>query len=224
MILRHDSPLLCIFCRHSACYEELPVCQNCLHRFFGVLDKKCINCGKAPSGCDCPNSDKVRFLFFYEGHRAKQLMYFVKSNVDKVALRYLSELLFKNCGLNPKRYDAVTFVPRRKRAIRRYGHDQAKEIAKAISEIYKIPFVKTLERVGGGEQKLLSADARYKNIKNKYKLTEEASQENKFKRILLVDDVYTTGATIKACSELLRGSVADSVVPIVLAKTNYRAK
>lgn len=70
----------------------------------------------------------------------------------------------------------------------------------------------------------MSADARYKNIKKKYKLAKGFPKEERFKKILLVDDIYTTGATIKACSELLRESVSDAVVPMVIAKTNYLKK
>lgn len=224
MKIKHISPLLCVMCRYSACYEELPVCHECLNEFKNILTAECKNCGKSSANCDCPNNDNVRFLFFYEGYRVQRLIYFVKTNVDVAALDFLAELLFKNCGLNPEKFDAVTYVPRQKRAIRRYGHDQAKELAKAVSRVYGIPFVTTLDRVGKGEQKLLSAEARYKNIKNKYKLTKGFPKEEKFKRVLLVDDVCTTGATLRACSELLRLNVSESVVPVVLAKTNYIKK
>lgn len=222
--MNHFSPLLCMMCRGSACYEELPVCVDCLNDLRNILAAKCKNCGKSPSGCDCTSNDHIRFLFFYEGHKAQKLLFFIKSNVDRTALDFIVELLFNNCGINPERYDAVTFVPRRKRAIRRYGHDQAKEIAKAISRVYGIPCVKTLSRIGQGEQKLLSASARYKNVKKKYKLAKGFPREEMFKRILIVDDIFTTGATIKACSEILRETVSEAVVPLVIAKTNYLKK
>lgn len=213
-----------MLCRNAACYEELPVCIDCLNDLRNILSEKCKNCGKSAAGCDCSDNGSIRFLFFYEKYKAQKLIYFIKTNVDRTSLDFIVELLFENCGINPERYEAVTFVPRRKRTIRRYGHDQSKELAKAIERVYGIPCVKTLSRVGRGEQKLLSAKARYKNIKKKYKLAKEFPKEARFKRILLIDDVFTTGATIKACAELLRGAVSEAVVPLVLAKTNYLKK
>lgn len=151
MTLNHFSPLLCMMCRSSACYEELPVCRKCLNKFHRILSAKCINCGRTPHDCDCYNQGNIRFLFFYEGFRAKKLMFFIKSNVDRVAMDFIAELLVENCGINLDTFDAVTFVPRRRSVARRYGHDQAKELAKAISRVYNVPFVKTMNRVGGGE-------------------------------------------------------------------------
>ncbi len=211
-----------MFCRFNACYEELPVCTDCIANLQTLLDLRCKNCQKSASACDCPDKDDVRFLFFYDHPLARKVIYNVKIGADKATLDFLVELLFRSRGINPKRYDGVAFVPRRKNGIRRYGYDQAEEIAKAVSRVYGIEKLDALERIGKDEQKLLSQGERLKNIKNRYRLKEGIAK--KYKRILLVDDVYTTGATVKVCAGLLRGTVSESVVPIVLAKTNFLRK
>ncbi len=223
MRIKTHSPLLCVFCRYNACYEELPICGECLNRFTRVLTANCKICGKPACGCEC-SSDNVRALFFYEGFSANMLVYFVKCNVDKEFLDFLAELLIKSTGINPEAYDAIAYVPRRKRAIRRYGYDQAKELAKSISKRFGIQLIHPLKRVGGGVQKLLSAKARYQSIKNRYVLNDKFKEDKQFDRILLVDDVCTTGATIKACSEILRKNVSNSVTPLVLARTPRNKK
>ena len=93
----------------------------------------------------------------------------------------------------------------------------SKQLAKAISQIYSIPFVPTLKRKGGLEQKLLSRGARMKNAKDKYKVI--CKPEKKYKNLLLVDDVTTTGATLKVCAMILRENCASRVTLFALAKT-----
>lgn len=224
MKLNHSSPLNCMLCRTSPCYEELPLCTACLGDFQEILSRKCVNCGKTPTLCTCPDGNDVRFLFYYEGARAKSLVCRLKTSIDAEAMDFLAELLVGGCGVNTAQFDGVAFVPRLRKSVRRYGYDQARELARSISRIYGIPLVSALKRVGGKEQKLLSRSERMKNIKGKYKLKEEFPREEMLKRILLVDDVYTTGATMKACADILRGSVARAVVPLALTKTNFLRK
>jgi competence protein ComFC len=163
-------------------------------------------------------------MFFYNGYRARKLMYFIKDNTDKEAIRFIAELAADSTGLKMSTFDGIAYVPRLPRRARRYGYDQSKELANALSRIYGIPVIHALKRVGGREQKLLSASERRKNIVGRYKLRLDRDMTVRYKRILLVDDIYTTGATIKECKRLLLDSVADSVVPLTLAKTNLLKK
>lgn len=204
-------------CDFYACHEEFPVCRQCLSRFQDLLNEKCKNCGKTAYSCECSDNKDVRFLFFYGSFLSKKLLYFLKYNADLRVVDFMMELAVRATGINPESYDAVTYIPRSKRRIRRYGLDQSKEFAKAVSKIYGIPLVTCLERVGKGEQKLLSRAERYKNIRDKYRV--KNLPEEKFKRILLIDDVCTTGATINLCADLLRKDVAKTVTPMVLTKT-----
>lgn len=211
-----------MICGFNACYDDLPVCSNCLPDLQGVLTARCVNCGRTPSLCQCTDSDKHRFAFFYKGLQAQRLIYYIKTNLDGRAMDFLAEIAVSACGIKPGSYDGVTYVPRMRKRVRRYGHDQAKEFAEAISKKYNIPLVHTLNRIGGKEQKLLSRSERLKNIIGRYSLLNEPDE--KYKKLLIVDDIYTTGATMKACVELLRGKVARSVVSLTFAKTNFEDK
>lgn len=211
-------------CRFSACYEELPICKHCLSVVQKILVTPCKSCGNSPSRCECSGESGHRFLYFYTGYQARRLTYLIKNNVDGRTMDFMAELAVSASGLKMDSFDGVTYVPRHPRRAKRYGYDQAKELAKSISRIYGVPVVHALKRVGGSEQKLLSKEARFKNIIGRYKLCDGFGEEIKYKKLLLVDDIYTTGATVKACKSLLVGKVASSVIPFTLAKTNYEGK
>lgn len=67
-------------------------------------------------------------------------------------------------------------------------------------------------------QGYLSAKERFKNVKRAFALSEHYKNEIKGKRILLIDDVYTTGATIKECSKALLKAGAGDVYALTLAR------
>ena len=126
-------------------------------------------------------------------------------------------MLVETTGINVKEYTGVTYVPRSRKNIRRYGYDQSRIMAEEISKIYNIPLLELLGRRKGRDQKLLSIKDRFRTSKEKYE--PRNIPEEKYKKILLLDDICTTGATIKACAEILRKNSANHVVPLVIAKT-----
>lgn len=216
------SPQVCIFCGINACHDELPVCCKCIHSLNALVTAKCKKCGKTPMNCDCKDSEGIRFAFFFGSLASRKIIYNFKYTSSKREIRFLAELLVHSINISPGSFDGVTYVPRSKRNIRKHGYDQSKKLAEAISQIYNIPFVTALKRRDGKEQKLLGISERKKNVKNKYSLS--YIPEEKFKRVLLVDDITTTGMTLKACSQILRKGFAKSVVAAALAKTNSFVK
>lgn len=215
MKVRMLSPMKCVICTFYACFEELPVCRRCLPRFHSLLTERCDICGKTATSCECYGN--VRALMFFGSRESRRLMYFIKTNADGRIIDFLAELAVKACGIKPNAYDGVTFVPRLRRSVRRYGYDQAKELAKAISKFCGIPFIIALKRVGGREQKLLSRTERLKNIQGRYRAIYVPPE--KYNRLLLVDDICTTGATLEACASVLRGNTSRTVTTLVIAKT-----
>ena len=188
--------------------------MDCSDRFREMMKEPCLDCGLPPSECICPRNRHLRFLFWYRERDAKQLIRSVKYCADSAQLRALGELLATVCT---QRYDAVTYVPRNPLLIRRYGYDQSLLLAEAVADRLELPFVTSLVSRSVVEQKLLSASQREKSMRGRF--TAIPAAISMYPRLLLIDDVSTTGATLHVCSALLRQAGARSVSRVVLAKT-----
>ena len=113
--------------------------------------------------------------------------------------------------------DVIVWVPLSKKRLRRRGYDQAERLARRVGELTGLPVVRGLKKVRETEiQSLISGDAaRRANVLGAY---EASGGELKGKRILLVDDVCTSGATLSECAACLRMAGAESVVGLTFAR------
>ena len=106
--------------------------------------------------------------------------------------------------------DVIIPVPLHPARYRKRGYNQAELIARQIGKSLGIHVdEKTLVRsVNTAPQKELNDKERTKNTKNAFQVTHNIV---KYKRVLLVDDIYTTGATLDACSDALTNAGAAQV-------------
>ena len=109
-------------------------------------------------------------------------------------------------------------VPLEKRKLKWRGFNQAEEIAKELSFFLKIPLIsdcliKTKDTIAQVE---LKAEARKENIKGVFLVKNK--DLIKEKKILLVDDVYTTGSTMEEAARVLKEAKAKEIIGIVVAR------
>lgn len=213
------SPRVCICCEYGAAYDEFPICPECMREFQLLLTRRCVNCGKTARNCVCSENDKVRFLFFYGTEYADRIVWKIKYFASRRDIAFIARLMVSELNLKGSSYDAVTFVPRIMIRRWQYGYDQSKVLAEEIAKLIGLPCIKTMRRKGSKEQKLLSRAEREKNIIGKFKLIRDVSG---FDRLLLIDDVSTTGATVAVCKKLLHEGGVSSVTPAVISKTILR--
>ncbi len=114
-------------------------------------------------------------------------------------------------------FDAVAAVPMHRKKLRQRGYNQAELLARALSRKIAIPFdgrllTKSEERV---PQSTLPRAERRSNVRNAFL----GHQSARGKAILLVDDVSTTGETLRACARALQKRGAARVCAVVVAKT-----
>ena len=106
------------------------------------------------------------------------------------------------------------------------GYNQTELIADEVSRLLRIPVDKTsLIRVHATEKmKGMTEETRQKNIEGAFAISADAEKSEilRNKNILLIDDVYTTGATADACSKALLGAGAKSVeIATIAAGSNF---
>ncbi len=107
--------------------------------------------------------------------------------------------------------DLVTAVPMRFSAKMSRGYDQVHELAKRISRLTNLPYVHLLKQTGKKKPQhtISQASLRPLNVKGIYSFV--GKQDIKGKRILLIDDIITTGSTVNECSKVLRKAGAKDV-------------
>jgi ComF family protein len=116
------------------------------------------------------------------------------------------------------RADLIIPVPLHPKRLRWRGFNQSALLARQISRMYGIPmdpFVLRREHETAPQTQLVE-DERRRNVRGAFALHRDRSVDGK--SILLVDDVYTSGATVNECSRVLRRSGAKEVFVVTLAR------
>lgn len=202
---------LCEACRKNVRYVKEPVCMKCGKEIENSGAEYCPDCSRGSHIYDrgaavFKYDDNVRksiYRFKYGNHRVYGEFY-----GDEMAKRYLN--LIKKW--NP---DVIIPVPIHRGRMRKRGYNQAELIGKRLSELTGI-FMNTyiLERVKNTlPQKELGHNFRKKNIENAFKVTKSVVKYNK---IILVDDIYTTGCTIDGCATVLKQAGVKEVYYIAI--------
>jgi predicted amidophosphoribosyltransferase len=93
---------------------------------------------------------------------------------------------------------AVTFVPATRAALLRRGFDHGRGIASAVAQALGVPLVEAIARAAARDQRALGRLERARNVAGNFSASGELPE-----RILLCDDVFTTGATLDAAASAL---------------------
>lgn len=118
----------------------------------------------------------------------------------------------------PFHIDLVTCVPMSRKKQKNRGYNQSEVIAKEAVKLLNLPYKNLLEKLRDNtEQHTLSARAREFNTVDVYSLVHD-KDIIQGKNILLIDDIITTGSTVKSCAEVLQKGGAGNIVCCAIAK------
>ena len=212
-------PSRCPICDRPVWPSYERICLSCLKTLKPIGASFCEKCGKKVSAGMriCADCGRTRHAFSrsrgaFEYGPLSKAMYRYKYLGRREYSDIFSKLTYSQLadyihGVQP---DIIAAVPVSKIKLLKRGYNQAAELAKGLSELSGIPFEEgALMRVRDtSPMKLLSPSERQKNLKNAFTGGQNVV---KFKRVLLVDDIYTTGSTMDECSRALLKAGAESV-------------
>lgn len=216
----------CVHCKQKLSKDASVFCPLCLSRYKNASLRNCSRCANVLSRCTCVND----YLDTHLVHRLIKVIRYVPSLEDMPQNRLIFSLKRENradvadfCAsalaeavkasiANYKDF-VLTYVPRRSREKRKYGVDQAEILAKHLGALLKIPVLSTLQSLAKAPQKKLSAVDRRKNAL----FAPRVGMSLAGKRILLVDDIVTTGASMGSAAVTVKGMGAKEIVGVCFA-------
>ena len=155
----------------------------------------------------------------YEG-KLRQLIHLYKYGRVKTLARPLGDFMAAALPRD-ERFDAVAPIPLHWRRQWQRGFNQSELLAKTLSQRSGIPLIKALRRVRStATQAGLSNTARRRNVSTAFRCPWPAAVAGK--RILVIDDVMTTGSTAAACAAALKRAGAARVALLTLARVDRR--
>lgn len=224
-------PPLCHICRSFiADAGPLHICPACRELLPLVMSPRCTVCGVPFAGAgsdhicgrclkDPPCFDAACSQLLYEGaardllHRFKyQYKTHLRRPLALLALEGLTEIIQR------QQPDMIVPVPLHRSRLRSRGFNQAVLLGSVFSTRLKLPMlVDGLARIRWTEPQIeLSADQRRSNVKGAFACTRPDSIAGK--RILLLDDVMTTGSTVDECAKELKKAGASFVLAATVAR------
>lgn len=206
-----------------------PRCQIC-HKFIDPAQKPvCNRCmDKLPEfeGAEpqVKFADRCVATLFYKGDLRESFHRYKFSGLRWYADQYGKWLAVTVRDKLAGRYDLVTWVPVSAKRRRERGYDQAELLCRALCRELGTEPVRLLEKVSDNpaQSGLDDPSARRANVANVYRTVDPAAFAGK--RILLIDDIVTTGATLGECCRVLLTAGAESVVCAVLATPQKERK
>jgi len=220
-------PPRCELCRTL---QEPVICASCLQQFVCINDPICRQCGlpldplaHTTGHCaeclnDPPPFDAARTAGIYDGVLRQAIHVFKYAMVRAMALP-LGDFLADHVML-PFPVDCLCPVPLHPSRERMRGFNQSFLLAERLGTRWNLPVEtsKLIRMQNTPPQMQLPRDARQRNIRGAFAVRDSLSGCT----IGLVDDVYTTGATLRECSRMLKRAGAARILVVTLARACMR--
>ncbi len=190
---------ICDKCKEEITYIEEPCCKKCGKPVRYEEQEYCYDCEKKPF-----SYDQGRSVWLHKG-MVKHSIYQFKYHNKRAYARVYAREAYRLYGelIKHWRPEVIIPVPLHRRRRRQRGYNQAEILAREFSKLCAILMSKKIVKRYRytSPQKKLDRGQRSRNLRDAFKVTEHLGQ---VKRVLIVDDIYTTGSTIDAIARELK--------------------
>lgn len=194
-------PRKCILCREILSKDETDLCRECR------VDMPEYRYGKKK----VQHVSDLTAVWMYEGTARGSLLRYKFGKARHYAEAY-GRLLAMRVRRDLPEFDVITWVPVSAKRLRKRGYDQVELLAKAVSPELGIPAEKLLDkfRDNRANSSLKTPAERRANVLGVYRAVDPGRIRGK--RVLLLDDILTTGATASECARVLLTAGAEEVL------------
>ncbi len=216
--------VICVIAPHSClgCEREgMAVCNGCLYSLLSSPPSRCAFCKKLTdysSTCPtCRRNTPLRHVWVVNEYEdlAKKIVRAYKFDKKRELASPMARSLCDAMPISSEQYLVVS-IPTVTSHIRERGFDHAALLAKEFADRAKLPYRNVLQRLDQSKQVGKTRELRLKSMYSTMRVTGARSVKNE--RILLVDDVITTGATLTEAAKLLKAAGARSVDALIFAQ------
>lgn len=216
-------PPQCVICNAPGSY----FCDACQSKIEFITSPFCSQCGYPLSSEQEPCHqchhhplsylNSIRSVTLFESGTIRNVIHKFKYENLHILGNSLASLLTTCYTINQMKADIIVPVPLHKNRLKYRGYNQSTILAKAMASKLSLPVdEKTLVRHKQTQSQMsLDANDRLKNVADAFSCRSDTLTA---KRILLIDDVCTTGATLDACAKSLKLSGASSIDALTLAR------
>ena len=208
-----NSSGICLYCDGLIKTNPKPYCASC-GRSIRSAGELCVECARTG-----PAFDRAWSAYLYEGV-LKELIHLFKYRGKLALSGILSDKLIAFIKDNEEiveGIDIITFVPLHNSWLNEREYNQSGILAAAISRKFRMPVWRVMEKAfRTRRQNELSREERLVNLAGAFRIKEDAHIGGL--KVLLIDDVMTTGATLNECAKTLKSSGAQEVRCLTLAR------
>jgi len=225
-------PPACQLCgEERAAANDGFVCPDCWSKVRFIQPPFCQRCGLPYQGdfttpFECANCREME-LHFISARSAVSARGVILDAIHRYKYQralwfetFLADVFLRQAvpALREEKWDLIVPVPLHATKKREREFNQAERLARHLADATKIPLNKTLLRrvVSTRTQTLLTRQQRAANVRRAFALRDGRRLNGE--RVILVDDVFTTGATTNACAQVLRVAGADAVCVWTVAR------
>jgi ComF family protein len=207
---------LCAICHTSIELIKPPICEKCGKPVARAVER-CRDCRERRI-----SFSQARSLAIFDG-TLKEAIHALKYRRGRRLSQAFTQLMVSSLNSSFAEIDLITFVPMSRGKKRMRGFNQAELLARGLARKLQKPVKPLLVCTRFTmDQSRLSPAERRANVRGAFELlrnTESSRRSLAGKKILLIDDVYTTGCTVNECALVLRRAGAHEVRILTLART-----